>query len=115
MRAKKHVDPVVKEYLVINEDDTPQRKLCRSRWATLIKKVYEVDPLICPDCGGEMKFLAFIEKRDQADVIEKILKHCNMWGEPEERGPPNVGSKPEVIDFILEPEYIPIDQFLADF
>jgi len=47
MRAKKHVDPVVKEYLVINDDATPHRKLCRSRWAALIKKEYEVDPLIC--------------------------------------------------------------------
>ena len=115
MRAKLHVDPVVKEYLEIHDDDTPHRKLCRSRWAALIKKVYEVDPLICPDCGGEMKFIAFIEKRDQPDVIEKILKHCKLWQEPEKRGPPDVEIKPELIDFILEPEYIPIDQFLADF
>ena len=62
-----------------------------------------------------MKFIAFIEKRDQADVIEKILKHCNLWIDPEQRGPPDVCGKPEVIDFILEPEYIPIEQFLADF
>jgi len=40
MRAKLHVDPVVKEYQVINEDDTPHRKLCHDRWAALIKKVY---------------------------------------------------------------------------
>ena len=115
MRAKQHIDPVVKEYLVIHDDDTPHRKLCRSRWAALIKKVYEVDPLICPVCGGEMKFIAFIEKRDQPDVIERILKHCKLWREPEQRGPPHVRGEPEVIDFILEPEYIPIEQFLADF
>jgi len=45
-----------------------------------------------------------VEKRDQADVIEKILKHCKLWIEPEQRGPPDVRSEPEVIDFILEPE-----------
>ncbi len=32
----------------------------RSTWARLIKKVYEVDPLICPHCGGQMRFLAVI-------------------------------------------------------
>ena len=34
------------------EENTPFQKLCRSRWAALIKKVYEVDPLKCPRCGG---------------------------------------------------------------
>ena len=24
-------------------------------WAMLIKRVYEIDPLECPKCGGEMK------------------------------------------------------------
>ena len=33
----------------------------RSAWARLIRKVYEVDPLICPHCGGEMWFLAVID------------------------------------------------------
>ena len=32
-------------------------KAARSTWARLIKKVYEVDPLICPHCGGQMRFL----------------------------------------------------------
>jgi len=30
-------------------------------WAEMIRKVYEVDPLICPKCGAEMKLIAFIE------------------------------------------------------
>jgi len=41
---------------------------CRS----LIKQVYEVDPLVCPGCMGPMRIVAFIE---QAEVIEKILTH----------------------------------------
>ncbi len=24
-------------------------------WAEMIRKVYEIDPLICPKCGGQMK------------------------------------------------------------
>jgi hypothetical protein len=32
-----------------------------SAWAMLIKRVYEVDPLECPCCGGQMKIVSFIE------------------------------------------------------
>jgi hypothetical protein len=35
-------------------------RACRSAWARLIAKVYEVDPLICPRCGSEMKLIALI-------------------------------------------------------
>ena len=34
---------------------------CSQTWAMLIKRVYEVDPLACPKCGGQMKVIAFIE------------------------------------------------------
>ena len=29
------------------DEDTPYRELCRMRWAALIKRVYETDPLCC--------------------------------------------------------------------
>ena len=56
------------------DSDTPESELtkaARTTWARLIKKVYEVDPLICPHCGGEMRFLAVIE---EPPVIEQILE-----------------------------------------
>jgi hypothetical protein len=34
-----------------------------------------------------MKIIAFIERR-QADVIEKILRHCRLWEESSARAPP---------------------------
>lgn len=63
-----------------------------SAWARLIKRVYEVDPLECPCCGGQMKIVSFIE-RCQGDVIEQILRHCSLWEGPLRtsvgaRGPP---------------------------
>ena len=67
------------------EPDTPYRKKCRMTWAVLIKAVFEVDPLKCPKCGGTMKIISFIE---EADVIRKILKHCNLWKDPVARPPP---------------------------
>jgi len=97
---------IAEQELEITEEDTPQRKLCRSRWAAMIQKVYEVNPLVCPKCGKEMRIISFIEKKDQPDVVKKILKHCKLWTEPKTRAPP---------PFALEHEYIPIDQFLADF
>ncbi|MGM0488950.1 MAG: hypothetical protein ACQESR_19590, partial [Planctomycetota bacterium] len=42
-----------------------------STWARLIQPVWEVDPLTCPQCGGAMKIISFIERRQQ-DVIERI-------------------------------------------
>ncbi len=67
----------------------PGAKEARKRWAALIKQVYEVDPLVCPQCGGQMKIISFIE-RDQNEVIEKILRHCGLWEEAPARDPPAV-------------------------
>ena len=52
-----------------------------STWAMLIQRVYEVDPLKCPECGGRMKIISFIERR-QHDVIECILRNCGLWEGP---------------------------------
>jgi hypothetical protein len=30
-------------------------------WAEMIRKVYEIDPLLYPSCGGHMKIISFIE------------------------------------------------------
>ena len=79
----------------------------------MIRKVYEIDPLKCPECGCEMKFVSFIEKRDQAAVIEKILKHCSLWTESKARDAPD-NVKDENVDFILDPQYIPIEDFMAN-
>ena len=56
-------------------------------WAMLIKCIFEVDPLKCPDCGEKMRIVSFIE-REQKDVVEKILRHCGLWIERVQRGPP---------------------------
>ena len=41
------------------------------------QQVYEVDPLLYPKCGAEMKIIGFIERR-QSEVIEKILRRCGL-------------------------------------
>jgi hypothetical protein len=47
----------------------------------LLVKVYEVDHLVCPKCGGEMKVIAIIEDLDE---IKHILLHLVKNG----RSPP---------------------------
>ncbi len=52
------------------ESPTPPPRLARRRWAALIKRVWAVDPLICPRCRSSMKIISFIEP-SQPDVIER--------------------------------------------
>ena len=100
------------EPLTTDESDTPYRKLCHMRWSALIKRVNKVDPLCCPKCGGTMAIVSFIEQEDQADVIERILKHCRLWDEYPARAPPQVAGDNE---FELEVEYMDFDEFLMGF
>jgi hypothetical protein len=61
----------------------------RRRWAQLLARVYEVHPLRCPACHGEMRILAFLT--DPA-VVRPILRHLRIPEHPppisEARGPP---------------------------
>ena len=49
-----------------------------------------MDPLRCPECGGEMKIISFLDKC-QEDVVEKILRHCGLWRDAASRPPVVVG------------------------
>jgi hypothetical protein len=69
-----------------DRDETRDGRALRRSWAQLIKRIYEVDPLVCPSCGGEMKVIAFIIEHE---VVDRILRHLKRHGEGErERGPP---------------------------
>ena len=65
------------------------RRIPSPKWRDLIKKVWEVDPMLCPSCSGEMRVVALINERE---VIEKILKHLGLWQQgirvSPARGPP---------------------------
>jgi hypothetical protein len=50
-------------------------------WARLLAKVYEIDPLVCPNCGSEMKIIAVIQ--DPVEIRD-ILTHLVKTG----RAPP---------------------------
>jgi hypothetical protein len=58
---------------------TVPESACRSAWARLIAKIYEVDPLVCPRCSSKMRVLAVIT--DPA-AVDKILRHLIKIGRP---------------------------------
>jgi len=59
----------------------------RRSWARLIRQVYEVDPLLCPRCGGTMKVIAVIER---PAVIRQIPAHLGLpTAAPSFRAPPD--------------------------
>ena len=81
MRAKQNRTGAV---MLMNPEE---RRIPSKKWRELIKKVWEVDPLECPNCGGEMKIIALIDERA---VIEKILRHLGLWvGYGASRAPPD--------------------------
>ena len=49
--------------------DSPSSRENASTWARLIKKVYGVDPLVCPKCGKEMKIIAIIPEPEETTKI----------------------------------------------
>jgi hypothetical protein len=58
------------------EDRSPYSRRRRQQWAVLLKKVWDIDALKCPKCGGHMKVISFIE---QPSVIRRILEHLDLW------------------------------------
>jgi hypothetical protein len=38
--------------------DWPALRALRQRWAELLKRIFEVDPLACPRCGAQMRIVA---------------------------------------------------------
>ena len=41
----------------------------------MIRKVYEVDPLVCPRCGGRMRVVAFLT---EYAVVDRIIRHLKL-------------------------------------
>jgi len=53
-----------------SQPDSAERRAARKRWAELIRHIYEVDPLVCPRCGGAMKIISLIT---EGQTIRAIL------------------------------------------
>ena len=71
------------------EPPSPPKRPAHYLWAVLIARIYEVFPLLCPICGGQMRIIAFIT---HSVDIRHILDHIGADAEPPHitpaRGPP---------------------------
>jgi hypothetical protein len=66
-----------------------KRSKAHHLWAVLIARIYEVFPLLCLMCRGQMRLIAFITGGTQ---IRRILDHIGVDSQPPHpfpaRGPP---------------------------
>ena len=70
-----------------NPAPPPAAAALRKRWADLLRRVYEVDPLVCPRCGGAMHVIGFVTGPVQ---IKRILDHLRRRDQLA-RPPPHAG------------------------
>jgi hypothetical protein len=56
----------------------------RRRWAELLRRIFDVDPLCCPRCGSAMRIIAFLTA---PAAIDQILSHLRR-PQPRTRAPP---------------------------
>ena len=77
--AEAHADEAHGEGPGVHTHNEPATTLtgaaARSRWAQLLARIYEVFPLRCPECGSQMRILAFLT--DPAPV-GAILRHLDL-------------------------------------
>jgi hypothetical protein len=62
-----------------------ERKRRPPSWARLIHKVYHADPLVCRQCGGELKITAYVS---DGILVKGILAELGLSPPEEERPPP---------------------------
>ena len=87
--VKKNEDGLIPCVLEPEENTRPNRN-----WARLIQKIYEVDPLTCPQCQGIMRIISIIEDQQ---VIDKILRHLGL-NQKSQRPPP----KPKALEIQID-------------
>jgi len=85
---------------IIIEQESP--RIPPRGWAEMIRKVFEVDPLLCPRCGGRMRIIAFLT--DYA-VVDRIIHHLKLTFVAERPPPPRMAYQEFLMDSETGAEY----------
>lgn len=80
-KKKKQPPPLAASLERIEPDDTPKPS---SNWAACMKQIFELNPLLCPMCGGNMKIKSFFLKQNE---ISRLATHHKI---PAWRAPPKL-------------------------
>ncbi|MHC4414278.1 MAG: hypothetical protein ACYS0G_03240 [Planctomycetota bacterium] len=107
----------VRSHLTVDRQQTPGAGQAPRRWAALIKRHWQVDPLQCPRCGSGMKIVSLIQPT-QPDVIKKILQHCGLWQQPLRAPPdPHPPHGPRELRYVSDLAYVdasPVEPVWSD-
>ena len=73
------------------DEEVPRPGSRQGSWARLLRRILEVDPLLCPRCGARMQVISVIT---EPRVVDRILAHVRGGNRDpfEERGPPGEGA-----------------------
>ncbi len=86
--------------LRIIEDELP--RIPSKGWAAMIRKVYEVDPMLCPKCGSQMKVIAFLT---DFSVVDRIIGHLKLSFVAAKPPPPQAASQELLMTAEVTAEY----------
>jgi len=56
----------------------------------MIRKVYRIDPRLCPQCGGVMKVISFLA---DFSMVDRIIDHLELTFVAERPPPPRDASQ----------------------
>ena len=87
--------PVRRTVTTAEQPPPPPSSRQRVPWAELLRRVFAIDVLRCPRCGGRRTVLAYIT---EPPVVEKILVHLGLPSRP----PPRAHARPP--PDVLEPD-----------
>jgi len=59
--------------------DEPLPTKSRANWARLLRRIYEVDPLLCPRCRGPLEMISVLV---DPKVVDAILRHLHVTDQP---------------------------------
>jgi hypothetical protein len=100
-RGKMRKAQMDKHPFIIIEEESP--RVPRRGWAEMIKKVYEVNPMACPKCQGEMRIIAFLT--DYA-VVDRIINHLKLTFVADRPPPPHIAYQEVLMATEPSAEYI---------
>ncbi len=75
----------------------PGARTARYHWAILLARLFATFPLLCPQCGAELRLIAFVTT---AEPVARILTHLGEPAEPPRLAP---ARGPPAWDDLLEP------------
>ena len=69
----------------------------------MIRKVYEVDPMVCPHCGGKMRVIAFLTDHS---VVDRIINHLRLTFVADKPPPPRIADQEFLMAAETSTEYL---------